>query len=96
MGDGPSIDAGRVIADLRELERRTAGPLGAERVCWGEGWRRARSFLGELLSEVGLRVSWTRRGTCGPRWRDSESPPWRSAPIWTRFLKAGGSTARSA
>ncbi len=54
MGDGPSIDAGRVIADLRELERRTAGPLGAERVCWGEGWRRARSFLGELLSEVGL------------------------------------------
>jgi N-carbamoyl-L-amino-acid hydrolase len=54
MSDGPAIDAGRVIADLRELERRTAGPRGAERVCWGEGWRAARSFLGELLTELGV------------------------------------------
>jgi N-carbamoyl-L-amino-acid hydrolase len=55
MGAGPAVDAGRVIADLRELERRTAGPRGAERVCWAEGWRRARSFLEEeLLGELGL------------------------------------------
>jgi N-carbamoyl-L-amino-acid hydrolase len=43
-----------VIADLRELERRTAGPRGAERVCWGKGWREARSFLEELLTELGV------------------------------------------
>jgi hydantoinase/carbamoylase family amidase len=54
MSDSPAIDAGRVIADLRELDRRTGGPDGARRLCWGEGWRRARSLLGELLAELGL------------------------------------------
>jgi hydantoinase/carbamoylase family amidase len=54
MSGGPAIDSGRVIADLRELERRTGGPDGAQRVCWGNGWREARSLLGELLGEVGL------------------------------------------
>ena len=51
---GPAIDAGRVIADLRELDRRTGGPDGAQRLCWGEGWGAARSLLGELLAELGL------------------------------------------
>jgi hydantoinase/carbamoylase family amidase len=51
---GPAIDASRVIADLRELDRRTGGPQGARRLCWSEGWRAARSFLGELLAEFGL------------------------------------------
>ena len=50
----PAIDAERVIADLRELQRRTGDSDGAQRLCWGEGWRRAREFLGELLSEIGL------------------------------------------
>jgi hydantoinase/carbamoylase family amidase len=50
----PEVDAGRVIADLRELERRTGGPDGARRVCWGEEWRQARGFVGELLEEIGL------------------------------------------
>jgi allantoate deiminase len=50
----PAIDAERVIADLRELQRRTGDSEGAQRLCWGEGWRRARDFLGELLAEIGL------------------------------------------
>jgi N-carbamoyl-L-amino-acid hydrolase len=51
---GPAIDAERVIADLRELQRRTGGSDGAQRLCWSDGWRTARSFLGELLDEIGL------------------------------------------
>jgi hydantoinase/carbamoylase family amidase len=51
---GPAVDAGRVIADLRELERRTADEHGAQRLCWGQGWRQARAFLRELLAEIGL------------------------------------------
>ena len=52
--NGPAIDAERVIADLRELQRRTGDAGGAQRLCWGEGWREAREFLGELLGEIGL------------------------------------------
>jgi N-carbamoyl-L-amino-acid hydrolase len=54
VSDGPAVDAARVIADLRELDRRTGGPDGAQRLCWGEGWRAARSFLGELLAGLDL------------------------------------------
>jgi N-carbamoyl-L-amino-acid hydrolase len=55
MADGgPSIDAARVIADLRELDRRTGGPDGAQRVAWTQTWREARGFVGELLAEIGL------------------------------------------
>jgi N-carbamoyl-L-amino-acid hydrolase len=50
----PAIDAERVIADLRELARRTSDDAGAQRLCWGEGWRTARDFLRELLDELGL------------------------------------------
>jgi hydantoinase/carbamoylase family amidase len=52
--NGPSVDARRVIADLRELERRTGGPGGARRVAWGAQWREARAFVGELLAEIGI------------------------------------------
>jgi hydantoinase/carbamoylase family amidase len=48
------IDAQRVIADLRELARRTSDSAGAQRLCWGEGWRTAREFLRELLAEIEL------------------------------------------
>jgi hydantoinase/carbamoylase family amidase len=48
------IDAARVIADLRELDRRTGGADGARRVCWGPEWAEARGFLRELLDEIGL------------------------------------------
>jgi len=50
----PTIDAARVIADLRELARRTGDDAGAQRLAWTEAWREARRFLGELLAEVGL------------------------------------------
>jgi hydantoinase/carbamoylase family amidase len=50
----PAIDARRVIADLRELDRRTGGPDGAQRLCWADGWRDARSLLTDLLGEIGL------------------------------------------
>ena len=40
----PAIDAGRVIADLRELDRRTGGADGAQRLCWSEGGGQARCF----------------------------------------------------
>jgi hydantoinase/carbamoylase family amidase len=55
MAGGPAIDAARVIADLRELDRRTGGESGARRVCWGEVWREARGLLAELLAEIGLK-----------------------------------------
>jgi N-carbamoyl-L-amino-acid hydrolase len=54
VNEGRAIDADRVIADLRELARRTSDEAGAQRLCWGEGWRAAREFLRELLEEIGL------------------------------------------
>ncbi len=50
----PAINADRVLADLRELRKRTGDLSGAQRLCWSEGWRDARGFLGELLGEIGL------------------------------------------
>jgi hydantoinase/carbamoylase family amidase len=52
--DAPRVDAGRVIADLRELDRRTGGAGGARRVCWGPEWREARGFVTDLLADIGL------------------------------------------
>jgi N-carbamoyl-L-amino-acid hydrolase len=43
-----------VIADLRDLERRTADDRGAQRVCWSQTWREARAFETELLAEIGI------------------------------------------
>jgi beta-ureidopropionase / N-carbamoyl-L-amino-acid hydrolase len=43
-----------VLADLRELQRRTGDNNGAQRVCWTEPWRGARAYLTELLAEIGL------------------------------------------
>jgi hydantoinase/carbamoylase family amidase len=54
MAKPPIIDAGRVIADLRELARRTGDRDGAQRICWSETWRDARGFLRELLDEIGI------------------------------------------
>ena len=39
-----------MIADLRELADRTSDSEGAQRLCWGEGWRTAREFLRRLLA----------------------------------------------
>jgi hydantoinase/carbamoylase family amidase len=54
VSSAPAIDARRVVADLRELGRRTGGPTGAQRVCWTETWRQAQAFLAELLEEIGV------------------------------------------
>jgi hydantoinase/carbamoylase family amidase len=54
MSDAPLVDPTRVIADLRELDRRTGGAGGARRVCWGPEWREARDLLAELLAELDL------------------------------------------
>lgn len=43
-----------MLADLRELAARTSDRQGAQRVCWTEGWSRARELLVELLAEIGL------------------------------------------
>lgn len=61
----PQIDAGRVIADLRELDRLTGGPDGAQRLAWTEGWRAGRQFLIDRLSELGLEVE---RDEAGNQW----------------------------
>lgn len=53
MTAAAAIDADRVIADLRELTRRTSNEAGAQRVAWTATWHEARAFLGELLAEIG-------------------------------------------
>jgi len=45
-------DPRRVIADLRELDRLTGGPAGAQRVCWTDTWVKARDFLRGRLAEI--------------------------------------------
>jgi hydantoinase/carbamoylase family amidase len=50
----PPVDADRVVAELRELDRRTGGKGGARRVAWGEEWRAARTWFAELAGELGL------------------------------------------
>jgi hydantoinase/carbamoylase family amidase len=69
MSERPALDARRVIADLRELDRRTGGPDGAQRLCWGQEWRAARAFLGELLAELGIEAS---RDAAGNLWAHLE------------------------
>jgi hydantoinase/carbamoylase family amidase len=54
MSDGPGIDAARVVADLRELHALTGTDAGAQRICWTETWRQARSQLAGRLGELGL------------------------------------------
>jgi N-carbamoyl-L-amino-acid hydrolase len=49
-------DPRRVIADLRELDRRTGGPDGARRVCWTDEWRAARHFLRERMAGLDAAV----------------------------------------
>jgi hydantoinase/carbamoylase family amidase len=73
MPEAPAIDASRVIADLRELARRTSDDRGAQRLAWSRTWREAREFLGELLGELGVEAEldpaanlWARLDGAGP------------------------------
>ncbi|QEC50676.1 Zn-dependent hydrolase [Baekduia soli] len=52
------IDAGRVIADLRELAAASGGEhAGAKRLAWSPDWSAAREWLGGKLAELGDRVT---------------------------------------
>lgn len=48
--------AERVIADLRELAKKTSNERGAQRLCWGPIWRDARAWFAEKVGELGLSV----------------------------------------
>ena len=54
-----------MIADLRELARRTGDERGAQRLCWTETWREARAFLAGLLAEIGVEAE---RDAAGNLW----------------------------
>jgi N-carbamoyl-L-amino-acid hydrolase len=74
VSDGPAIDAERVIADLRELARRTSDERGAQRLCWTETWRDARVFLAELLEEIGVEPERDEAGNLWARLGDAAGP----------------------
>src|SRR4029453_585956 len=46
--------AQRVIGDLRELAALTSTPEGAQRVAWGPVWAKAREWLRQKVSSLGL------------------------------------------
>jgi N-carbamoyl-L-amino-acid hydrolase len=52
----PAYDPTRVVADLRELARRTGGPDGARRLAWTDDWQAARALLRERLAELPVDV----------------------------------------
>src|SRR5256885_1674142 len=51
-----SMNAQRVISDLRELAARASTPDGAQRLAWGPVWREARAWFAGKIAELGLRV----------------------------------------
>ncbi len=65
----PSINAKRVVEDLRELAKLTATPDGAQRVAWGPVWRTAREWFAGKVAELGLKVE-----------RDSGGNDWVTIP----------------
>src|ERR1044072_6614828 len=54
IGNQLHSSAQRVIGDLRELAALTSTPQGAQRVAWGPVWSKAREWLREKLSPLGL------------------------------------------
>src|SRR5215211_5527046 len=50
------MDAGRVIADLRELAELTGGPGGARRVCWTDEWVKARELVRSKLEALAAEI----------------------------------------
>src|SRR5206468_3478583 len=51
-----SMNAQRVIADLRELAARTSTADGAQRLAWGPVWRDARAWFAGKIAELGLPI----------------------------------------
>src|SRR5258705_7622073 len=54
IGDALLRSAHNVITDLRELARLTSTPHGAQRVAWGPVWKKARGWLQDKISPLGL------------------------------------------
>jgi beta-ureidopropionase / N-carbamoyl-L-amino-acid hydrolase len=52
-----SLDAKRVVADLKALRELTEDENGAQRVAWTETWEQAREWLRTLVSETGAKES---------------------------------------
>src|SRR3712207_4604557 len=46
------VDAGRAVAELKELAELTGGPDGARRVAWTGEWKKAREWFRGKLEEV--------------------------------------------
>jgi N-carbamoyl-L-amino-acid hydrolase len=76
LAQPPAVEPARVIADLRELAHRTSDDRGAQRVCWTEPWRDARSLLVELLVEIGIEPETDQAGNMWARLEATE----RTAP----------------
>jgi N-carbamoyl-L-amino-acid hydrolase len=55
----------RVIADLKDLAKRTSNERGAQRLCWGPIWRDARAWFTDKVGELGLTVE---RDAAGNNW----------------------------
>jgi beta-ureidopropionase / N-carbamoyl-L-amino-acid hydrolase len=70
----PAVDTSRVIASLRELDRRTGGAGGARRVAWTEPWHAAREYLGEQLAEIELEPERDEAGNLWV-WLEGEDEP---------------------
>ena len=89
MNAGARVDAARAIADLRELDRRTGGPEGARRVCWGAEWRAAREYLVELLGELAIEPE---RDEAGNLWAylEGENEPALALGSHVDSVPAGG------
>lgn len=48
------MSAQNVVADLRELAKRTSTADGAQRLAWGPVWREARHWFNGKLAELGI------------------------------------------
>jgi beta-ureidopropionase / N-carbamoyl-L-amino-acid hydrolase len=48
------LQPGRTVAELRELQELTGDANGAQRVAWTETWVRARDWLAEKLTPLGV------------------------------------------
>jgi N-carbamoyl-L-amino-acid hydrolase len=53
---GPTADAQRMIAELRELAQLTGTDRGAQRLAWTDTWARAREWEQRLLAELPVEV----------------------------------------
>ena len=54
IADSLRRSARHVIEDLRELATLTSTPQGAQRVAWGPVWKRARTWLQDKVSPLGI------------------------------------------